>query len=72
MPPIEELLALAGEESLLQDGFPPVNTPASHIGQFTQRLIDDALGTQLSWLQKDPPETGEELRLLPGMSRVET
>ena len=72
MPPIEELLALAGEESLLRDGFPPVNTPASHIGQFTQRLIDDALGTQLSWLQKDPPETGEELRLLPGMSGVET
>ena len=72
MPPIEELLALAREESLLRDGFPPVNTPASHIGQFTQWLIDDALGTQLSWLQKDPPETGEELRLLSGMSGVET
>ena len=30
------------------------------------------MGIQLSWLQKDPPETGEELRLHPGMSGVET
>jgi len=29
------------------------------------------LRTHLSWLQQDPPETREELRLLPGMSGVE-
>lgn len=71
MPPIEELLALTGEDSLLRDGLPPGHTPPSHIGQFTQRLLDDALGTQLSWLQKDPLETEEEPRQFPGMSGVE-
>jgi len=32
MPSIKELLALAGEESLLQDRLPLGNTPVSHIG----------------------------------------
>jgi len=58
MPPLEELLARTGEESLLRDGFPPPATPPPHVGQFIQRLIDDTLGTQLSWLQQGPPETG--------------
>jgi hypothetical protein len=72
MLPIKESLALTAEDSLLCDGLPPGHTPPSHIGQFTQRLIDDALGTQHSWLQKDPLETEvEELRQFAGMSGVE-
>jgi len=69
MPPLEELLARTGEESLLRDGLPPPATPPPHVGQFIQRLIDDTLGTQLSWLQQGPPETGGGL--YPGMSGVE-
>jgi len=34
MPPLEELLARTGEESLLCDGFPAPGTPPSHVGQF--------------------------------------
>jgi hypothetical protein len=72
IPPTIELLALTAEDSLLCDGLPSGNTPPSHIGQFTQSLMDNALGTQFSWLQKDPPETDEgELRQFAGMSGYE-
>jgi len=70
MPPLEELLARTGEESLLRNGFPPPSTPPSHVGQFIQRLIDDALGTELSWLEQGAT-SGNRGGLYPGMSRVE-